>query len=274
MADSASNKRNARSAAASEPAAIARTRKLLKAPAARREFDATVGYLELLDDRGKHVTPATIAMKLPVVSAVYERWWRPGLTRIAKGLSGPTMSDEYSRAQQLMHLTRGTVALDLGCGPGNFSRRFARTVGAEGLVVGYDGSRAMLDQAVAAEDELPQLAYVYGEATALPFKANTFDSVCCFAALNMFPEPFETLGEIARVLRPGGRVALLTSNISVGGPPALAARAFGFFSGMTMFGEDQLRSALEDLGMTVEVHEAAGATQMIGAVLRSTSGKS
>lgn len=269
MADSASNKRNARSAAASEPAAIARTRKLLKAPAAKREFDAAVGYLELLDDRGKHVTPATIAMQLPVVSAVYERWWRPGLTRIAKGLSGPTMSDEYARAQQLMHLTRGTVALDLGCGPGNFSRRFARTVGAEGLVVGYDGSRPMLDRAFHEGDDSEEssLAYVLGDATALPFKAGSFDAVCCFAALNIFPEPMTTLTEIARVLKKGGRVALLTSNTSAGGFTALSARGFGLVSGMTMFSEPQLREALEQRGFSIELQEAAGATQLIGAVL-------
>lgn len=269
MAGATSNKPRKQQARPSEPAAISRTRALLKAAPAKREFHPATGYLELIEDRGEPVTPATIAMQLPLVSIIYERLWRPGLTRIAKGLSGPSMSDEYAHAQQLMHLKRGDTALDLACGPGNFSRRFARTVGEGGLIVGYDGSRSMLDHALREDsgEQPEQLAYVHGEATELPFKAKSFDSVCCFAALNMFPEPMATLSEIARVLKPGGRLALLTSNISSGGVVSLTARGFGLVSGMKMFHEDQLRDALEARGFTIEVHEAAGATQLIGAVL-------
>ncbi len=252
-----------------EPESIARTRALLKAPAAKREFDPKVGYLDLIGDRKEPVNPATIAMQMRLVSAIYERWWRPGLTRIAKGISGPSMSAEYASAHQLLKVKRGDTVLDLACGPGNFSRRFARAVSPDGLVVGYDGSKSMLDRAVheAERNEAPSPAFVLGEATTLPFKSKTFDSVCCFAALHMFPEPFNTLAEIARVLKPGGRVALLTSNVSAGGLTAFTANAFGVASGMKMFKEEQLREELIKAGFKVETQEAAGATQMIGAVL-------
>jgi ubiquinone/menaquinone biosynthesis C-methylase UbiE len=269
MTGTTSNRRHTKSGSTADPAAIVDARKLLKAPAAKRSFNPATGYLELIDDGRQPVTASTIAMQLPLVSSIYEHWWRPALTRVAKGMSGPTMSDEYASAQQLMHLTRGSVVLDLACGPGNFSRRFARTVGDDGLVVGYDGSRPMLDQAVRQHNGgVPdRLAYVLGEATGLPFKAGSFDAVCCFAALNMFPEPMTTLTEIARVLKRGGRVALLTSNISGGGATALIARGFGLVAGMTMFSERQLSEALEQRGFSIELHEASGATQMIGAVL-------
>lgn len=267
MAGTTSNKRPAQTPRSNEPQAVARTRSLLKATDAKREFDPAAGYLDLIGEHGEPVTPATIAMQLPLVSAIYERYWRPGLTRIAKGLRGPTMGDEYASAHELMHLERGAVVLDLACGPGNFSRRFARAVGQDGLVVGYDGSRPMLDRAVSEGDPAAPLAYVLGEATKLPFKANSFDGVCCFAALNMFPEPYETLREVARVLKPGGRLALLTSNVSRGGAGALAANAFGFASGMTMFREDELARELERIGFAIERHEASGVTQLIGAVL-------
>lgn len=259
---------------AAEPEAISRTRRLLKAKAARVPFDPEVGYLELIGDRREPVTPATIAMQMPIVSAIYERWWRPGLTRIAKGIGGPSMSAEYASAQELLRVRRGDRVLDLACGPGNFSRRFARAVAPEGLVVGYDGSRSMLERAVLEarregdETMAASLAFVHGEATELPFKANSFQSVCCFAALHMFPKPFRTLAEVGRVLEPGGRIALLTSNVSGGGLPALAAHAFGFASGMKMFTEEQIRSELESLGFEVEAQQAAGATQLVSAVLR------
>lgn len=252
-----------------DSASVTRLRPLLKAAAKDREFDPAVGYLDLIGDRKEPINPATIAMQTPLVSAIYERWWRPGLTRIAKGVNGPSMKAEYAEAHRLLRIKRGDVVLDLACGPGNFSRRFARVVAPDGLVVGYDGSKSMLDRAVreAEHDETPCLVFARGEATVLPFKAKTFDSVCCFAALHMFPEPFETLSEVARVLKPGGRVALLTSNVSGGGPGALAARGFGLASGMKMFKEDQIHSELARRGFKVEYQEGAGATQLVGAVL-------
>ncbi len=45
----------------------------------------------------------------------------------------------------------------------------------------------------------------------LPFADATFDAVCCFGALYLMPEPFRVAREMVRVLRPGGRVAILTS---------------------------------------------------------------
>lgn len=267
MAGTTSNK--VKQASPFDPDPVARLRPLLAKRVRDRPFDTSLGYLDLIEGRKEPVNPATIAMQLPLVSAVYERYWRPGLTRIAKGLSGPSMSAEYETAHKLLKIKRGDTVLDVACGPGNFSRRFARAVAPDGLVVGYDGSRSMLARGVheARRDETPSLAFTLGEATVLPFAANSFDSVCCFAALHMFPEPFESLSEMARVLKPGGRIALLTSNVSGGGLGALSAHAFGFVSSQKMFKEDQIRKALEDRGFTVETQEAAGATQLVGAVL-------
>lgn len=266
MAGTASNKAKPRQAPV-DP--VERLRPLILKRLRDSAFDPEVGYLDLAEDRREPVTAATIAMQLPLVSAIYERWWRPGLTRVAKGFSGPSMAAEYDSAQRLMKLKRGDVVLDLACGPGNFTRRFARIVEPNGLAVGYDGSRSMLERGVSElrADDTPALALVRGEATKLPFVARSFDAVCCFAALHMFPEPLETLAEISRVLKPGGRIALLTTTVSGGGAPALAAHAFGFASGMRMFHVDELCEALEDLGFTVETQESAGVTQLVGAVL-------
>ena len=53
--------------------------------------------------------------------------------------------------------------------------------------------------------------YVRAGATNLPFRDGSFDAVCCFAALYLIEDPLLAVAEIARVLAPGGRVALLSS---------------------------------------------------------------
>ena len=60
-------------------------------------------------------------------------------------------------------------------------------------------------------------------ATDLPFRDGSFDAVCCFAALYLIEEPLRAVAEIARVLAPGGRVALLSS-VARGPVPAGAHR--------------------------------------------------
>lgn len=267
MAGTTSNK--AKKVSSADTDSVARLRPLLAKRLRNHEFDATLGFLDLIEDRKESVTPATIAMQLPLVSAIYERYWRPAFGRIAKGLSGPSMSAEYETAHMLLKIKHDDTVLDLACGPGNFSRRFARAVAPNGLVVGYDGSRSMLARGVleARRDETPSLVFVRGEATVLPFETGSFDSVCCFAAIHLFPEPLESLSEMARVLKPGGRIALLTSNASGNGLGILSARAFGAATGIKMFKEDEVRKALEERGFKVETQEAAGATQIVGAVL-------
>src|SRR5919205_2302289 len=101
-----------------------------------------------------------------VVPQIYERWWRPALGRAAKGVFGPGMNEEKRIARLLLALSRGDGVLDVGCGTGNFTRDFARSVGQDGLVVGLDVSETMLTRAVhdtrnAGHDNV---AYVRGDA--------------------------------------------------------------------------------------------------------------
>jgi SAM-dependent methyltransferase len=232
------------------------------------EFDRELGYLDLSEQRREHLTVATVAMRLPLVSAIYERWWRPGLGRIAKGISGPNMEGEYEQAAELLGLAPGDCVLDLACGPGNFTRRFAAAVEPDGLAVGFDGSESMLARAVAEAraEKLPTLALVRGEATELPFVDDAFDGVCCFAALHLFPDPLATLDEIARITKPGGRIALLISRVG-GNLHDPVAHAFGRVAGIRMFREDEIRRELEQRGCQLTFQQSSGAVQIVGAVL-------
>src|SRR3954452_12557156 len=105
------------------------------------------GYLDLLGGAGPQSTgTAQDLMLTGLVPRIYERWWRPALGRVAKGVLGPGMGDEHRIARLLLGLTPGDGVLDVACGTGNFSRDFGRSVGPDGLVVGIDVSSTMLER--------------------------------------------------------------------------------------------------------------------------------
>ncbi len=199
---------------------------------------------------------------------VYERWWRPAWSRLAKGWLGPDMEDEHLIAAELLELHPGDGVLDVACGTGNFTRRFARTVGPEGLTVGIDLSQTMLARAVAdtrsAELET-QTAYLRGDAESLPFRDASFDAVCCFAALNLMADPMTSIASMARVLAPGGQIALFTSAGLRSPGLRLWQSAALSRSGMRLFELDELTGALEGQGFVDIRQLATGSTQFVGA---------
>jgi SAM-dependent methyltransferase len=251
-----------------EPRGLRRARELL-APEARAAADrpeaAERGYLDLLPEDLESTGATQDLMTTSLVPAIYERYWRPALARIAKGLTGPGMAEEVRIARLLLGLGRGDVVLDVACGPGNFSREFAKSVGDEGLVVGIDASRTMLERGAAelVAAGLANLALIRGNATALPFGDATFDAVCCFAALHLFADPFAGLDEMRRVLRPGGRIALMTSvRRKVTLPPLKPV--VERMSGMRMFEGDEIVRALADRGFVNVRQRLAGVVQFVG----------
>jgi ubiquinone/menaquinone biosynthesis C-methylase UbiE len=223
------------------------------------------GYLDLIGGELPSTGPAQDLMTSRLVPTVYERYWRPALGRIAKGITGPGMDEEIRIARLLMSLSPGDVVLDVACGPGNFAREFAHAVGDSGLVVGIDASRTMLGRGASdLERSGPDnLALIRGDAVELPFRDRSYDAVCCFAALHLFGEPLTALGEMARVLAPGGRIALMTSvrrQITLPALKPLVERA----SGMRLFEPDEIVTALRALGFR-EIHQRlAGMVQFVG----------
>jgi ubiquinone/menaquinone biosynthesis C-methylase UbiE len=234
------------------------------ASAARRAGPGP-GYLDLIGGDLPSTGRTQDLMLTSIVPKVYENYWRPALGRVAKGVTGPGMDEEVRIARLLMGLSPGDVVLDVACGPGNFSREFARAVGARGLVVGIDASRTMLDRGAADLErfELDNLALVRGNAVELPFRDGSFDGLCCFAALHLFDEPLAALGEMARVLAPGGRIALMTSvrrQLTLLPLKPLIERA----SGMRVFEADEIVTALRMRGFR-EIHQRlSGMVQFVG----------
>ena len=260
---------------ASEPAqsALARTLELLEPDARARAEERSLneaGYLDLLEAELESTGRTQDLMVTRLVPAIYERYWRPALGRAFKGFTGPGMAEEIRIARLLLGLGEGDTALDVACGPGNFSREFARVVGPGGLVVGIDASRTMLER---GGEELRQaqaenLTLIRGDATALPFRDSSFDATCCFAALHLFPDAFGALDEIARALRPGGRIALMTSvrrELTLKPLKPVLERA----SGMRIFEGDEIVTALEERGFTGIHRRLSGMVQFVGGRLSS-----
>jgi len=112
-----------------------------------------------------------------------------------------------SRALHALRLQPGERLLDLACGTGDLALQAARA-GVHSF--GVDFAAPMLHLAAArAATAAGALRWVQGDAERLPLRNSTFDAVCCGFALRNFASLPAAISEMARVLRPGGRIALL-----------------------------------------------------------------
>lgn len=226
-------------------------------------------YLDLIEGDLDSTGPTQDLMRSTFVPQIYERYWRPALGRMMKGVRGPGMDEEIRIARLLLGLSPGDCVLDIACGPGNFSRAFAATVGDSGMVVGLDASRTMLERGAAdlRRSGLDNLTLIRGDATALPFVDDIFESVCCFAALHLFADPFAGLDEMARVLAPGGRIALMTSVQRQLGPRGPLKPVTERLSGIRVFGQQEIIEALQERGFEDLHQRLSGLVQFVGARL-------
>src|SRR5213079_1543083 len=99
-----------------------------------------------------------------------------------------------------------------------------------------------------AEAGFDHVAYVRGDAEDAPFLDASFDAVSCFAALNLFADPYAALDSFTRVLTPGGRLAIFTSARGRSMPLRTFETVIQRRSGMKLFERDELVDALLDRG--------------------------
>ena len=137
---------------------------------------------------------ASIAPKYDLLNSVislgnHRRWRR---TAVAMSGLGP-----------------GGTALDVATGTGDFALDLARAVGERGRVVGADFCEPMLQLARRKLAGRPGVELVAANAECLPFASDTFDCATIGFALRNVASAAATIGEMARVTRPGGRVVSL-----------------------------------------------------------------
>ena len=114
------------------------------------------------------------------------------------------------RAAERAELAPGDAALDACCGTGDLAFELARRVGPDGTVIGSDFSERMLDlaRAKAAARGAP-VRFEWGDALELSYDDASFDAVTVGFGVRNLADLERGVGELARVLRPGGRLVIL-----------------------------------------------------------------
>ena len=107
----------------------------------------------------------------------------------------------------------GELTLDIGSGTGSEVQSFAEAVGPTGEATGLEPNPAMRAVAERRASEAGSAArYIEGDVYSLPFEAASIDVVRCERVFQHLADPARAVAEIARVLRPGGRVMLIDSD--------------------------------------------------------------
>ncbi|PQM49184.1 Demethylmenaquinone methyltransferase [Mycobacterium talmoniae] len=239
---------------ASTTSATARARQLLDPDRCPRIDTADHGYFDVLGDGAPPVyNLAQQLMHTRIYSAAYQVA-RPIGLKLASGLRAPGRDADRARVSAWLGLRSGSTVIDIGCGPGNFTGWFGTQVAPDGLAVGVDASPAMLRRAV-ADNSGGCVAYLRGDAENLPFADGVADAVSCLAALYLINNPSQAVSELTRVLKPGGRVVILTSLIPGGTRTPVRSAVLDTLSGIRWFGRHEVTTLLGDAGCTgIEQH--------------------
>ena len=115
-------------------------------------------------------------------------------------------------------IPEAATVLDLGCGAGLDSLIAARAVGPSGKVIGIDFTQTMLERAGAAakEAKIYNVEFMLGDAEELPVNGSPVDVALVNGIFNLNPFREQIFRELARVLRPGGKV--YAAELIVAGP--------------------------------------------------------
>jgi ubiquinone/menaquinone biosynthesis C-methylase UbiE len=136
-------------------------------------------------------------------AAAYDRWYETPLGHLVDRV-------EKEAIFALVPELQGRRVLEVGCGTGNISRALA---GRGAQVAGLDVSGPMLAAAhLRAHEQGCSLTLIRGQAGWLPFPEAVFDGVISILALDFILDRPSALGEMVRVLRPGGFLVLALLN--------------------------------------------------------------
>ena len=156
-------------------------------------------------------------------AAVYDH---PGVRWLLGGELHPGGEALTLRTARLAGITRAQRVLDLASGDGATARLLARQLGVDAVGVDYSAAAVAAAEAAArAEGLSDQVSFVQGDAEALPFDEASFDAAICECSLCTFPDKGAAVQELARVLCPGGVLAIADVTADRGRVPPLLRNA-------------------------------------------------
>ena len=163
------------------------------------------------DDRDMTTSTFTTSSSPRPNASQVDAWNGPEGTNWAESrtLAAPADADLVGRVLDAAAIADGEFVLDVGCGTGDATRRAARA--ATGVtVLGIDLSQSMVEVAsqAAADEGLEGVTVVAGDAQWHSFWEGAFDVVISHFGVMFFDDPAAAFTNLARALRPGGRLAL------------------------------------------------------------------
>jgi len=151
----------------------------------------------------------------------------------------------YSNVAKVLRLQPEDDVLEVGCGNGHFLKKYASRVRS---VAGLDLSELSIKMAKKKHRDRMKAGtaeFVHGEASQLPWEDNKFSVVTTMGSFIAFPKPLESLNEMHRVLRPGGRVVVsIEWNAEDGLDHTKEVTEYG----MWLWTEDDVRAMMQDAG--------------------------
>jgi SAM-dependent methyltransferase len=136
--------------------------------------------------------------------------------RVARSVLSLNRHREYTNLMRMLRLRPSDRVLDVGSGDGFWTVRFASQCA---RVVGLEPDEQLLGMARRLHTA-PNLTYVRGVAEAMPFDSGRFDKVVSVSCLEHFRDPAAGLREMARIMKPGGRIALSVDSLLAENSPA------------------------------------------------------
>lgn len=228
-------------------------------PKCNMVFPITAGVVDMAPNLVFKRTAAQMFMESSAIVSIYEsKLWRRSI--VAGAAMGIPFDKEAAIIAGAADVKSAKSVLDLACGPGIYTRSFAREIGPEGKIVGLDLSMPMLQWGARKlrREKLKNVIYIRGNAMDLPFENGTFDVVNCCGALHLFPDTNKALNQISRVLAPGGR---FTTAVFRSGKGSLAKlrKAYWKKMGVNSYTPEGLSGLLAEKGLnSAKCHHAKG----------------
>ena len=151
----------------------------------------------------------------------------------------------YENVASTLKLRSEDNLLEIGCGNGYFIKNYASNVHS---VAGLDLSELCIKLATKNNKEhiiAGNAEFMQGDATQLPWEDNKFSVITSMASFMMFPKPVESLKEMYRVLRPGGRVVVCIEwNAEDGMDHSKDIKKYG----IQLWAENDVRNMLKEAG--------------------------